>query len=146
MKHLKNFNENLSPQQANSLELALMKSKLSPQVDKLPINRVYSVLFIELSESISSWENPGEMGKYMMINIDYSCYTSVHETLDDAVEYLTSNEDGNFDYCDNWDIFKGWYSDRLVNVIGYNDINFQEIENILIDYNINVDTIWGVIK
>ena len=33
-----------------------------------------------------------------------------------------------------------------VNVLEYNDVNFQEIENILLDYNINVENMWGLIR
>ena len=87
-----------------------------------------------------------EGGKYMMIDLNYSSYISVHETLGDAVENLTSDESGSYDFSDSWNQFKSQHSDRLVSILDYNDINFQEIENILLDYNINVENMWGLLK
>ena len=151
MKHIKKFNEELSTEEANSIEKSFRKAKVSPVTEKLPINRVYSVLFIELSEG-ESFDNPDELGKYMMINLNYSSYISLHETLDNAVECLTSDESVSSiiglspDYCDSWEVFKGQNSDRFVSILDYNDINFQEIENILLDYNINVENMWGLLK
>jgi hypothetical protein len=149
MKHLKKFNENLTSDQVNSLELTFIKAKVSPVTEKLPINRVYSVLFIELSEKIEHPDYPGnfdEGGKYMMIDLNYSSYISVHETLNYAVENLTSDESSSYDFSDSWEVFKDQNSDRLVSILDYNDINFQEIENILLDYNINVEYMWGLLK
>jgi hypothetical protein len=91
-------------------------------------------------------ENVDGRGKYMMIDLERGSYTSVHEILDDAVENLTSDEDWSYSYTDNWEVFKAQNSDRFVNVLEYNDTNFQEIENILLDYNIQVENIWGLIR
>ena len=82
----------------------------------------------------------------MMIDLERGSYTSVHEILDDAVEVLTSDEDWSYSYADSWEVFKAQNSDRFVNVLEYNDVNFQEIENILLDYNINVENMWGLIR
>ena len=146
MKHLRKFNEELSTEEANSIEKSFQKAKVSPVTEKLPINRVYSVLFIQLSDTIQGEITSDEGGKYMMIDLNYSSYISVHETLDYAVENLTSDESGSYDFSDSWEVFKGQNSDRFVNVLEYNDINFQQIENILLDYNINVENIWGLIR
>ena len=145
MKHLRKFNEELSTEEANSIEKSFQKAKVSPVTEKLPINRVYSVLFIQLSDTI---EHPDldEGGKYMMIDLNYSSYISVHENLDYAVENLTSDESGSYDFSDSWEVFKGQNSDRFVSILDYNDTNFQEIENILLDYNINVENMWGLLK
>lgn len=147
MKHLRKFNEELSTEEANSMEKSFQKAKVSPVTEKLPINRVYSVLFIQLSDTIEHPDCPGtEGGKYMMIDLNYSSYISIHETLDYAVENLTSDESGSYDFSDSWEVFKGQNSDRFVSILDYNDTNFQEIENILLDYNINVENIWGLLK
>jgi hypothetical protein len=143
MKHLKKFNEELNPEEQDSLEKAFIKTKISPQVDKVNIKSIYNVLFIQVDGYV---ENVDGKGKYMMIDLNYSSYTSVHETLDDAVENLTSDESVSYDYCDSWEVFKGQNSDRFVNVLEYNDTNFQEIENILLDYNIQVENMWGLIR
>ena len=143
MKHLKKFNEELNPEEQDSLEKIFLKTKISPQVDKVNIKSIYTVLFIQVDGYV---ENVDGRGKYMMIDLERGSYTSVHEILDDAVEVLTSDEDWSYSYTDNWEVFKAQNSDRFVNVLEYNDVNFQEIENILLDYNINVENMWGLIR
>lgn len=143
MKHLKKFNEELSPVEQDSLEKIFLKTKISPQVDKVNIKSIYNVLFIQVDGYV---ENVDGRGKYMMIDLERGSYTSVHEILDDAVEVLTSDEDWSYSYTDSWEVFKAQNSDRFVNVLEYNDVNFQEIENILLDYNINVENMWGLIR
>ena len=64
MKHLRRFNEELSTEEANSMEKSFQKAKVSPVTEKLPINRVYSVLFIQLSDTIEHPDYPG--------NFDYN--------------------------------------------------------------------------
>jgi len=143
MKHLKKFNEELNPEEQDSLEKTFIKAKISPQVDKVNIKSIYNVLFIQVDDYV---ENVDGRGKYMMIDLERGSYTSVHEILDDAVEVLTSDEDWSYSYTDNWEVFKAQNSDRFVNVLEYNDVNFQEIENTLLDYNINVENMWGLIR
>jgi hypothetical protein len=143
MKHLRKFNEELNPEEQDSLEKIFIKAKISPQVDKVNIKSIYNVLFIQVDDYV---ENVDGRGKYMMIDLERGSYTSVHEILDDAVEVLTSDEDWSYSYTDNWEVFKAQNSDRFVNVLEYNDVNFQEIENILLDYNINVENMWGLIR
>lgn len=143
MKHLKKFNEELNPEEQDSLENAFIKAKISPQTNKVSIDSIYYVLFIQVDGYV---ENVDGKGRYMMIDLERGSYTSVHEILDDAVENLTSDEDWSYSYTDNWEVFKAQNSDRFVNVLEYNDVNFQEIENILLDYNINVENMWGLIR
>jgi len=143
MKHLKKFNEELNPEEQDSLEKTFIKAKISPQVDKINIKSIYNVLFIQVDDYVV---NVDGRGKYMMIDLERGSYTSVHEILDDMVENLTSYEDWPYSYTDNWEVFKAQNSDRFVNVLEYNDVNFQEIENILLDYNINVENMWGLIR
>jgi len=143
MKHLRKFNEELNPEEQDSLEKIFLKAKISPQVDKVNIKSIFTVLFIQVDDYV---ENVDSRGKYMMIDLERGSYTSVHEILDDAVENLTSDEDWSYSYTDNWEVFKAQNSDRFVNVLEYNDVNFQEIENILLDYNINVENMWGLIR
>ena len=143
MKYLKKFNEELNPEEQDSLEKTFIKAKISPQVDKVNIKSIYTVLFIQVDDYV---ENVDGRGKYMMIDLERGSYTSVHESLDDAVENLTSDDEGDYDHSYSWDQFKSQHNDRLVSVLEYNDINFQQIENILLDYNIQVENIWGLIR
>jgi len=138
MRYLRKFNEELSSEEVNSIEKSFQRVEISPVTQKLPINRVYGVLFIEFSDPIER--------KYMIIDLNYSSYMSVHQTLDEAVETLTSDEDGVYDYCDSWEVFQAQNSDKMVNILEYNDINFAEIDNIFTDYNMTVDNIWGLLR
>ena len=145
MRYLRKFNEELSTEEVNSIEKSFQRAKVSPVTEKLPINGVYGVLFIEFSEPV---EHPDlhEGGKYMIIDLNYSSYISVHQTLDDAIEILTSDEDGVYGYYDSWEVFQVQNSDKMVNILEYNDINFAEIDNIFTDYNMTVDNMWGLLK
>ena len=158
MRYLRKFNEELSDEEANSIEKSFQRAEISPVTQKLPINRVYGVLFIEFSDPIELQgyerglkffgEHPDlqEGGKYMIIDLNYSSYMSVHQTLDEAVETLTSDEDGVYDYCDSWEVFQAQNSDNMVNILEYNDINFAEIDNLFTDYNMTIDNMWGLLR
>ena len=141
MKHIKKFNEELNPVEQDSLEKKFRYTKISPQTEKMNMKSIYDILFIETDDYV---ENVDGRGKYMMINLSYDVYISIYETLDDAVQDLTSDEDEPYDYCDNWKQFKSQNSNNFVSILEYNDTNFQEIENILIDYNINVENMWAL--
>jgi hypothetical protein len=141
MKHIKKFNEELNPVEQDSLEKKFRYTKISPQTEKMNMKSIYDILFIETDDYV---ENVDGKGKYMMINLSYDVYISIYETLDDAVQDLTSDEDEPYDYCDNWEQFKSQNSNNFVSILEYNDTNFQEIENILIDYNINVENMWAL--
>lgn len=145
MRYLRKFNEELGTEEANSIEKSFRGAEISPVGEKLPINAVYGVLFIEFSEPV---EHPDlyEGGKYMIIDLNYSSYISVHQTLDEAIEILTSDEDGVWDYYDSWEVFQAQNSQKLVNILEYNEINFAEIDNIFTDYNMTIDNIWGLLK
>ena len=143
MRYLRKFNEELSTEEVNSIEKSFQRAEISPVTEKLPINRVYGVLFIEFSDPI---ELDPEGGKYMIIDLNYSSYMSVHQTLDEAVETLTSDEDGVYDYCDSWEVFQAQNSNKMVNILEYNDINFAEIDNLFTDYNMTIDNMWGLLR
>lgn len=153
MKHLRKFNEELNPEEQDSLERTFLKTKISPQVNKVNIKSIYTVLFIQVDGYV---ENVDGKGKYMMIIFNRwgeNVFISVHETLDHAVDVLTFDNGDDMsrqmplhEYADSWEVFKVQHSDRLVSVLEYNDVNFQEIENILLDYNINVENMWGLIR
>ena len=142
MKHLKKFNEELDASEANKIELAFIKAEVSPVTTKVNIKRVYQILFIELSEPLQHVDYD-EPCKIMVIDLEYSSFMINCPTLDDAVQTL---DDQRYDYYEDWEIFAGQNSDRLVDVLEYNDVNFQQIENILLDFNIGVERIWGLLK
>ena len=142
MKHLKKFYEELDASEVNKIELAFIKAEISPVTKKVNIKRVYQILFIELTDTVEhvDYEQPC---KFMVIDLEYSSFIISCPTLDDCVQTL---DEERYDYYEDWEIFAGQNSDRLVDVLEYNDVNFQQIENILLDFNIGVERIWGLLK
>lgn len=135
MKHLKGFNEKiqLTSQQANDLELTFMRARVSPKTDKLPLDTLYDILFIECTEEVENLD--GDRGKFLCVDLDYSSYVTVHESLSDAISGI---DEERFEVSE--------VQNSLVNLLEWNDTNFQEIENILIDWNIYVENIWAYKK
>ena len=70
----------------------------------------------------------------------YGYYDDLHP---DYLEEF-NREDGFEDWNDFVNHFK--QQDRFKDILSYNDINFQEIENVLIDYGINIQNMWGIVK
>ena len=145
MKYLRRFkiNENLSREQFFSLEDSFKKFQVTPPTQKLPLSQLYRVLFFEVSNPIENFDNPGESGNYLIM-IPSQTYLSVHESLDYAVDFLTNDPDGEFDYCGDWEVFKS--QNNVVNILEYNDVNFAEIDNLFTDYNITIDNMWGLLR
>lgn len=122
------INEELDANQITSLENLFNNAKVTPKTGKVPLNRYYSLLFIECSDYIENLE--GERGKFLVVDLDYEGMITVHESMQDAIWCL---------HEDRYD--RDQVRHYLVNLIEYNDVNYQEIENILFDYKIYVEDI-----
>lgn len=142
MKHLRKFNEGfeIDPKKSHQIETAFRKAKLTPVSDKIDISKIYDLLIIE-SVQLFEHEDYEEGCKYIAIDLSYSSMMSLHPTLDDLVSNI--NEE-NFVVCEDWEEFTELPD--FVNVLEYNDINFQQIENILLDFDIHVENIWALLK
>lgn len=149
MKHLKRFNEELAPEEVSSLEHSFMKAKLSPKTGKVPVKNLFVLLFIECTEEIEHPE--GDPGKFLCVDLDNSSYVSVHESIEDIIDGLETFKIPCADRGDVGEIIFsiqniGHENSSVVNLLDWNETNFQEIENILIDYDIYVENIWVVLK
>ena len=123
------INEELTTQQANSLESAFKNAKVTPKTEKQPLSKDYYLLFIQCSDYIENSE--GERGKFLVVDLDYGSMITVHESMQDAI------------WCLDEDRYDGDQVEQfLVDLIEYNDVNYQEIENILFDFGIHVENIW----
>ena len=155
MKHLKRFNEgvinesSISSGDLASIQRNINNLKITPATEKVSIDSIYDFIYIE-------FENEVEISrityKYLMIDT-WQGVSSLYfyKSLDKAVndihpDYLSefNREDGFEDWIDFVNHFK--QQDRFKDILSYNDINFQEIENVLIDYGINIQNMWGIVK
>lgn len=148
MKHIKRFNliteKSLSPNDISSISLDIEETKITPQTDQISIRAMYDFIYLELESRISI---SGYEYKYIMIDNWQAGSLYFYSNLDDAAIDFPD------DYChefgisesESWDGFKSQLKNKLVNILEYNDINFAEIENLFLNYNINIDTMWGVL-
>ena len=152
MKHLKRFNENITegPKKGESL-LGLIKEldncKITPTVDKVPIYKQYKSIIVKTETPIDTTgfqhvvevagrgnfggtSEPGYTTNWLYITTPqesvrltfYPDYQSINSRVEQI--YETKIEDNP--------------------IIGNNDINYQEIENILNKWGIDVDDMWGI--
>ena len=142
MIHLRKFNEGLEidPKKSDQIERAFRKAKVTPVGYKIDISRIYDLLIIQ-STNLFKHEDWEEECKYIAIDLIDSSMMSLHPTLDDLVQGVNEDE---YIVCEDWEEFKELPD--FVNVLEYNDINFQQIENILLDFDIRVENIWALLK
>lgn len=124
MKHLKKFNESSEEitKLSNRLYKLINKPIFSPPTDKVLINQIYAYVIVELTNS--KW-----------ISIDTNRSVEIWDSRQDAIENMedeTTGYDQHFEFSD------------FTNIIDYNDINFQEIENILMELDLGVNDIWVI--
>ncbi len=141
MIHLRKFNEGLKidPKKSDQIERAFQKAKVTPVSDKIDISRIYDLLIIQ-STNLFKHEDWEEECKYIAIDLIDSSM-GLYPTLDDLVQGVNEDE---YIVCEDWEEFKEL--PYFVNVLEYNDINFQQIENILFDFDIRVENIWALLK
>jgi hypothetical protein len=141
MIHLRKFNEGfeIDPKKSNQIERAFQKAKVTPVSDKIDISRIYDLLIIQ-STNLFKHEDWEEECKYIAIDLIDSSM-GLYPTLDDLVQGVNEDE---YIVCEDWEEFKELPD--FVNVLEYNDINFQQIENILLDFDIRVENIWALLK
>jgi hypothetical protein len=129
LSFVKFINEELDANQITSLENLFNRAKVTPKTEKQPLSKDYYLLFIQCSDYIENLE--GERGKFLVVDLDYGSMITVHESMQDAI------------WCLDEDRYDGdLVREYLVNLIEYNDVNYQEIENILFDFGIHLENIW----
>ena len=143
MKHLKRYNENFGAGEFNQFRNLFKRVKLTPPVDKLPVSKLYKLLIIELDREI---QLPYlEPRKFIVIDVsfgvgDYRQYMTLWPDLDSSVQNLDSDVWGD---SGSWESFgQKW---KVVSLWDYNDTNVQEIENMLLEWEVSVENIWAVL-
>lgn len=156
MRYIKSFNESidLDTNDLNSLRSSVDASNFTPATDKKKLTKIYSYIFIVLDKPVTIYRNEYKvltMGKFgsgeVLGTIGY------YENLDAAARDIPYNWDGQ--EFDSFDHLKDVMSSRrgsrytpegaLVDVLQYNPINFQELDNLLIDYDLSIENIFAVL-
>ena len=150
MKHLKRFNESAFEgdnklERLRELQKTINASVFTPKSEQVPLQSLYNAIIIKTQDPINTDEMISHVGgvsigsskvidtRWVLLIIafgDFKVYFYPDESSLDI--YLKRHLVGSYI---NW---------RNNSLIGYNDINHAEIENILSDYGIAVDEMWGV--
>jgi hypothetical protein len=150
MKHLKRFNESAFEgdnklERLRELQKTINASVFTPKSEQVPLQSLYNAIIIKTQDPINTDEIISHVGgvsigsskvidtRWILLILafgDFKVYFYPDESSLDI--YLKRHLAGSYI---NW---------RNNSLIGYNDINHAEIENILSDYGIAVDEMWGV--
>jgi hypothetical protein len=143
MKHLKKFNESAfeednALEKIRELEDIINNSDFTPKTEQVPLKSLYKVIVIKTQEPIST-----EL---------FKSHAAGRQKVYDTNWILLQFRFGKFGisfYPDENAInswlksgYTGDFRDYLM--LDYNDINHAEIENILSDYGVVVDEMWGI--
>ena len=172
MKHLKRFNENITSdnrgerfQSMMDLVKAFGNGKITPPTEEVPISHVYKGIVIKTVNKIDTTGLSGRIGTSYTELPGVKVYTDIHEdwfrrTPDvENKNFQTNwiyigldNSSGQFDLCfyqsesgvkqrvsANYNVD---FHDHLI--LNYNDINHAELENLLSEFGIEVDEMWGI--
>ena len=172
VKHLKRFNENITSdnrterfQSMMDLVKAFEKGKITPPTEDVPISHVYKGIVIKTVNKIDTTGLGGRLGSPDTELSGVEVYNDIAEdwfrrTLDvEDKNYQTNwiyialnNFSGQFNLCfyqseagvkqrvsANYGVD---FHDHLI--LDYNDVNHAELENLLSQFGIEVDEMWGI--
>lgn len=144
MKHLKRFNKGLIKESNANQYLELLKelqnSKITPPLDTVPIWNVYKAIIIKSRDLIDT------TGLHHVVEVEGGLnyktnwmYITLSQWVSKSISFYPSEEllSHRVDT-----VFEVDFHDYPI--IGYNDINFPQIENILNKWGIDVDDMWGI--
>src|ERR1035437_9326848 len=130
MKHIKKFNENaLSDDDLHNLQVAVRKSIFTPPTGKIRINKIYLYVIIQL-----------DGGKWA--TIDMNCNFEFWNTRFETIDNIDDDTTGFDQYVESWDDFLRDFSPVVI--LDFNPINFQEIEDVMQGFGLNIQNIWAV--
>ena len=130
MKHIKKFNENaLSDDDLHNLQVAVRKSIFTPPTEKIRINKIYLYVIIQL-----------DGGKWA--TIDMNCNFEFWNTRFETIDNIDDDTTGFDQYVESWDDFLRDFSPVVI--LDFNPINFQEIEDVMQGFGLNIQNIWAV--
>jgi len=165
MKHLKRFNENITSdnkserfQSMMDLVKAFHDVKITPPTEDVSINKVYKGIVIKTVNKVDTTEaSNGGVEVYTDIPEDRASRTSENKNFQTNWIYIGQNHHysvlpGHFNLCfyeseggvkqrvsANFNVD---FHDHLI--LNYNDVNHAELENLLSEFGIEVDEMWGI--
>ena len=146
MKHLKKFNESAfeednALEKIRELEDIINNSDFTPKTEQVPLKSLYKVIVIKTQEPISTESFQSHAAgrqkvydtNWILLQFRFVKFVISFYPGENAINsWLKSGYTGDF----------GDFRDYLM--LDYNDINHAEIENILSDYGVVVDEMWGI--
>jgi hypothetical protein len=153
MKHLKRFNEAVfgydeklddewqrktQIAKVRELEQEINNSLFTPVTEKLPLKSLYKVIIIKTQDPISTeFLTSHAAGRQKVYNTNWI-----------LLDYRSSKFGISFypdeNAINSW-LKSSYHADfRDYLMLDYNDINHAEIENILSEYGVVVDEMWGI--
>ncbi len=172
MKHLKRFNENITSDNRTErfesmmdLVKAFEKGKITPPTEDVPISHVYKGIVIKTVNKIDTTGLGGRLGSPDTELSGVEVYNDIAEdwfrrTLDVESKNYQTNwiyigqnfRSGQFSLCfyesesgvkqrvsANYGVD---FHDHLI--LNYNDVNHAELENLLSQFGVEVDEMWGI--
>ncbi len=146
MKHLKRFNESAfeadekftSLGKIREFEHDLNNALFTPKTEQVPLKSLYKVIVIKTQYPIST--------EFLTSHATGS--KKIYDTNWILLSFRFDKFGINFypdeNAIDSW-LKSGYHADfRDYLMLDYNDINHAEIENILSEYGVVVDEIWGI--
>ena len=172
MKHLKRFNENITSDNRTErfesmmdLVKAFDKGKITPPTEDVPISQVYKGIVIKTVNKIDTNGLGGNPGRTDTELPGVEVYPDIPEAWlrrspdSEKKNFQTnwiyiglSNFSGQFHLCfyqseagvkqrvsANFNVD---FHDHLI--LNYNDVNHAELENLLSEFGVEVDEMWGI--
>jgi hypothetical protein len=146
MKHLKKFNESAfdGVEKIRELEHELNNALFTPKNEQVPLKSLYKIIVIKTKDPINielfQSHAVGLPGIYdtnwILLQFRFGKFViSFYPGENDINSWLKSGYPSKH-------AFTGDFRDYLM--LDYNDINHAEIENILSEYGVVVDEMWGI--
>ena len=156
MKYLKKFNESktgieIDRDSINNLENSINNELFTPVKEEVPLKSIYKAIIVKTQYPINTKNIITNTSGYYS---EVGKVVKIYDTNWILLEYrfgsfgVSFYPDGNsvnewlkrhFSISPTW---RSNFEDNLI--IGYNDVNHAEIDNILSEYGIVADEIWGV--
>ena len=166
MKYLKRFNENITSdnrterfQSMLDLVKAFQSEKITPPTEQIPINQVYKGIVIKTVNKVDTTGLGGKIGSSDTELSGIEVHTDFPENKNYQTNWIYIGQvhhysvvPGHFNLCfyqseagvkqrvsDNFNVD---FHDHLI--LDYNDVNHAELENLLSEFGIEVDEMWGI--
>jgi hypothetical protein len=144
MKHLKKFNESSfdGVEKIRELEHELNNALFTPKNEQVPLKSLYKIIVIKTKDPINTelFQSHAMNGKAGLPKI----YDTNWILLSFRFDKFGINFYPDENAIDSW-LKSGYLGDfREYLMLDYNDINHAEIENILSEYGVVVDEMWGI--